>query len=115
MLTPKEMFNRGVFGGTYFSRLVDPKKFPDDWFEGLDEIFIYQTITYPRLIILRSNRVNLKKNGRLKGGYIKMIPEVGSSGIVNILQEEDTKTMKGKSRDGWLFVAPEDVGETSST
>jgi len=33
------MLKRGIFGGTYFSCLIDPKNFPDDWFEGLDESF----------------------------------------------------------------------------
>ena len=33
------MLNRGVFGGTYFSSLINPEKFPDDWFNGLDESF----------------------------------------------------------------------------
>ena len=33
------MLNRGVFGGTYFSSLINPKEFPDDWFNGLDESF----------------------------------------------------------------------------
>ena len=32
MLTPKEMLHKGIFGGTYFSRLVDHKDFPQDWF-----------------------------------------------------------------------------------
>ncbi len=44
-----------------------------------------------------------------------MTREAGLSGIVNILQAGDTRTMKDKLRDGWLFVAPEDVGEISST
>ena len=28
MLTPKEMIRMGVFGGTYFSKLVDYRTFP---------------------------------------------------------------------------------------
>ena len=36
MLTPKEMLSRGIFGGTYFSQLVDPADFPSDWFDGLE-------------------------------------------------------------------------------
>jgi hypothetical protein len=39
MLTPKEMLHRGVFGGTYFSCLIDPKEFPEDWFQGLDKSY----------------------------------------------------------------------------
>ena len=31
------MLQRGVFGGTYFSELVDYKKFPVEWFQGLDK------------------------------------------------------------------------------
>ena len=37
MLSPQEMLQRGVFGGTYFSGLVDYKKFPVEWFQGLDK------------------------------------------------------------------------------
>ena len=37
MLTPKEMLHKGIFGGTYFTELVDYKDFPQDWFDGLDE------------------------------------------------------------------------------
>jgi hypothetical protein len=37
MLTPEEMISRGIFGGTYFSRLIDYRDFPDTWFENLDE------------------------------------------------------------------------------
>ena len=45
MLSPKEMINKGVFGGTYFSDLIDPSDFPQDWFEGLDE-FYYRSSQY---------------------------------------------------------------------
>ena len=45
MLSPKEMINKGVFGGTYFSDLIDPRDFPKDWFEGLDE-FYYRSSQY---------------------------------------------------------------------
>ena len=37
MLAPKEMLHKGIFGGTYFSRIVSHKDFPKDWFEGLEE------------------------------------------------------------------------------
>ena len=39
MLTPKEMLHKGIFGGTYFSELIDYKEFPDDWFQGIDKNF----------------------------------------------------------------------------
>ena len=39
MLTPKEMLHKGIFGGTYFSRIVSHQDFPDDWFDGLDSSF----------------------------------------------------------------------------
>ncbi len=39
MLTPKEMLHKGIFGGTYFSRIVSHKDFPEDWFDGLDSSF----------------------------------------------------------------------------
>jgi hypothetical protein len=37
MLAPQEMISRGIFGGTYFSKLIDYRDFPDSWFENLDE------------------------------------------------------------------------------
>jgi hypothetical protein len=37
MLAPQEMIARGIFGGTYFSKLIDYRDFPDSWFENLDE------------------------------------------------------------------------------
>jgi hypothetical protein len=37
MLAPQEMISRGIFGGTYFSKLIDYRDFPDTWFENLDE------------------------------------------------------------------------------
>ena len=37
MLTPKEMLQKGIFGGTYFSRLIDVKDFPSNWFYELDK------------------------------------------------------------------------------
>ena len=37
MLTPPEMLSLGIFGGTYFSRLVDHRDFPESWFRDLDE------------------------------------------------------------------------------
>ena len=39
MLTPKEMIRMGVFGGTYFSKLVDYRAFPKEWFSDIDENF----------------------------------------------------------------------------
>ena len=39
MLTPKEMIRMGVFGGTYFSKLVDYRTFPKEWFSDIDEKF----------------------------------------------------------------------------
>ncbi len=39
MLTPKEMLHKGIFGGTYFSKLVDHKEFPDDWFDDLNNSY----------------------------------------------------------------------------
>ena len=35
MLTPKQMLHKGIFGGTYFSQLVDYRAFPKDWFNNL--------------------------------------------------------------------------------
>ena len=37
MLTPKQMLQKGIFGGTYFNQLVDYRIFPKDWFKDLDE------------------------------------------------------------------------------
>tara|TARA_A100001234_G_scaffold150552_1_gene132542 strand:+ start:3147 stop:3656 length:510 start_codon:yes stop_codon:yes gene_type:complete len=39
MFTPKEMLEKGIFGGTYFAELVDHKDFPEEWFENIDESF----------------------------------------------------------------------------
>ena len=38
MLTPKEMLEKGIFGGTYFAELIDHRDFPEDWFKKLDEV-----------------------------------------------------------------------------
>ncbi|MAI03579.1 MAG: hypothetical protein CBE49_001805 [Rickettsiales bacterium TMED289] len=47
MFTPKEMLEKGIFGGTYFAELIDHKDFPEEWFENIDESFYksdkYQT------------------------------------------------------------------------
>lgn len=37
MLTPKEMINKGVFGGTYFTELINYQDYPDNWFKGLSK------------------------------------------------------------------------------
>ena len=39
MFTPKEMLEKGIFGGTYFAELIDHKDFPEEWFENIDESF----------------------------------------------------------------------------
>ena len=36
MLTPKEMLEKGIFGGPYFAELIDHTDFPEDWFKKLD-------------------------------------------------------------------------------
>ena len=45
MFTPKEMLEKGIFGGTYFAELIDHKDFPKEWFENIDESF-YKTDKY---------------------------------------------------------------------
>ena len=37
MLTPKEMLYKGIFGGTYFSQLININDFPSIWFDNLDK------------------------------------------------------------------------------
>ncbi|OUU79748.1 MAG: hypothetical protein CBC38_04570 [Gammaproteobacteria bacterium TMED78] len=37
MLTPKEMLQKGIFGGTYFYELIDYREFPKEWFDGLNK------------------------------------------------------------------------------
>ena len=37
MLTPKEMLQKGIFGGTYFYELIDYRDFPKEWFDGLNK------------------------------------------------------------------------------
>jgi len=37
MLSPKKMIHKGIFGGTYFNKLIKINDFPNDWFDGLDE------------------------------------------------------------------------------
>ena len=39
MLSPKEMLQKGIFGGTYFNKLVDYRIFPKDWFLDLDQSY----------------------------------------------------------------------------
>ena len=39
MLSPKEMLQKGIFGGTYFNKLVDYRVFPKDWFLDLDQSY----------------------------------------------------------------------------
>ena len=39
MLSPKEMLQKGIFGGTYFNKLVDYSVFPKDWFLDLDQSY----------------------------------------------------------------------------
>ena len=45
MFTPKEMLEKGIFGGTYFAELIDHKDFPEERFENIDESF-YKTDKY---------------------------------------------------------------------
>ena len=45
MFTPKEMLEKGIFGGTYFAELIDHNDFPEEWFENIDESF-YKTDKY---------------------------------------------------------------------
>tara|TARA_Y100000590_G_scaffold466162_1_gene640671 strand:+ start:820 stop:1314 length:495 start_codon:yes stop_codon:yes gene_type:complete len=37
MITPKKMLRMGIFGGTYFSKQINYKDYPENWFKGLDE------------------------------------------------------------------------------
>ncbi len=43
MLTPKQMLKKGIFGGTYFNKLVDYRKFPKDWFLEIDKSYYLST------------------------------------------------------------------------
>ncbi len=39
MFTPKEMLEKGIFGGTYFAELIDHRDFPEEWFTNIEESF----------------------------------------------------------------------------
>ena len=61
MLTPKEMLHKGIFGGTYFSRIVSHKDFPEDWFDGLDSSF-YLSVARGQLSVAKSSSTDAKGN-----------------------------------------------------
>ena len=47
MLTPKEMLHKGIFGGTYFSKLINIKDFPSNWFDKIDKSYESESKSHP--------------------------------------------------------------------
>ena len=68
------MLKRGIFGGTYFNCLIDPKDFPDDWFEGLDESAYLSDIYLPEVNYFKVKSGQSQKEWEAKGWMHKDDP-----------------------------------------
>lgn len=90
-LTPKEMLRLGVFGGKYMTDCEE--EFPKDWYKKTK---LCPEKHNPELNFFGVNASQPLSVWRKKDGFIQMIREGGSSGIVGIFWGEDTKTTKGK-------------------
>ena len=61
MLSPKEMLQKGIFGGTYFNKLVDYRVFPKDWFLDLDQSYFLSTNYNKKINYFESNLTKIFK------------------------------------------------------
>ena len=74
MLTPKEMIRMGVFGGTYFSKLVDYRIFPKDWFLDIDEKYFISKVYQKDSNYFKIKSGQSQKEWELKGWIHKDDP-----------------------------------------
>ena len=95
-LSPKEMLELGVFGGKYMTDCR--KEFPKDWFLLAK---LNHEIHDPQFNFFKVNASQPLSIWKKKVGYILMIQEVGSNGIVGIIWADVfQKKMKNKLKDG---------------
>ena len=119
-LSPKDVIQLGSFGGIYFydnggKLAIDSNEFPRDWFEGLDESQ-YKSEKYNRKVNYFKIKSGLsQEEWEEKVGLILRILEDGSSGIVDTSLVGGLTTMKGRFRDGIIFVERKEDGETTYT
>ena len=74
MLSPREMLNKGIFGGPYFSELIDLSAFPQDWFKGLDEIYYRSSKYRPEVNYFKVKSGQSQKEWEEKGWMHKDDP-----------------------------------------
>jgi len=76
-LTPKKMFELGVFGGAYFG--LNVKEYPKSWFNNakISKNFDVSQID------LKLNQVYQEKNGRKKVGFLNKILWDGFNGTAD--------------------------------
>ena len=95
-LTPKEMLELGVFGGSYFNK-KQIKEFPKSWFlkAKLSEKF---DVTLNRFKV----KSGLSRDEWLKkDGFLKKTPLAGFNGIADIQMEDEFEILiRFKFKDG---------------
>ena len=80
-LTPQQMLEMGVLGGSYFGNKI--KEYPKSWFKNakLSKTFDIKKID------LKLELVYQEKNGWIRDGFLKRILLVGFNGIADLKME----------------------------
>ena len=68
------MLHRGIFGGTYFSSLISPTEFPDEWFNELDKDLYLSQVYRPDVNYFKVQSGQSLKDWEAKGWIHKDDP-----------------------------------------